>query len=97
MGQKADSKDLGDATIEGTSTPNWDKDLLKDLHGLILISGDRPETVDDKLSEIKGIFGVGSPYASIEEVTSLVGKVRPGDQEKHEQYVFILPISGPTF
>ena len=93
-GQKADSKALGDpGTTKGnTFTPNWDPAFLQDIHGVILVSGDSHPTVDNMLNKIKGIFGVGTPNASVKEVKSLVGDVRPGNESGHEQYVFILLI-----
>jgi hypothetical protein len=89
-GQKADAINLGDkgtGTDETNFVPKWDPALLQDIHGVILVSGDSHLTVDNMLRQIKGIFGVGSPQASIKEVKSVVGDVRPGRLHGHEQYV----------
>jgi len=97
-GQKKDSQALGDpGTTTGTTfTPDWNPAFLQNIHGVILVSGDSHRTVDHKLHQIKGIFGVGSQDASIKEVISLVGDVRPGKESGHEHFGFLDNISNPT-
>jgi hypothetical protein len=86
-GQKKDAESLGD---KGTGTgptyvPDWEKPFLQDIHGLILVSGDSQESVKKALDGAKKTFGVGTPTPSIKEVTTIVGKVRPGNLSAHEQ------------
>jgi len=52
--------------------------------------------VNNMLNKIKGIFGVGSSNASVKEVISLVGDVRPGKESGHEHFGFLDGISNPT-
>lgn len=84
-----DAKELGDA---GTSSPegfepSWDPEFKQDIHGLILITGDCHATVDRSLARIKQIFSVGKQDATIHEVVTIVGDVRPGEVSAHEQSV----------
>jgi hypothetical protein len=85
IGQKADAtKNLGDPTkLDGN--PDWDSHFLQEIHGVILISGESHETIRKKKQEIEDIFGVNSSHASIKEIVTLQGDVRPGDQSAHEQ------------
>ncbi|KAF8059915.1 hypothetical protein FPV67DRAFT_349692 [Lyophyllum atratum] len=100
LGQKQDAKNLGD---KGTGdipnfVPDWEPAFLKDIHAVILISGDSHGTVDKKLQQIKEIFGIapGQYKPSIKEVTSIVGDVRPGKESAHEHFGFLDGISNPS-
>ena len=86
-GQKGDAESLAD---KGTGTgpnfvPDWDPAFLQEIHGVILIAGDRHNSVAKKLDEVKDVFGFGKPTASIKEVRTIVGDVRPGKESAHEQ------------
>lgn len=54
---------------------------------MILVSGDCHATVAERLAKIEKVFLVGSPNATIHEVTRIVGDVRPGTEKGHEQSV----------
>ncbi|KAG6919706.1 hypothetical protein DXG01_002652 [Tephrocybe rancida] len=90
LGQKDDAKNLGDK-VTGTGAPDWEPEFLQDIHAVILISGDSHGTVNKQLKEIKDIFG-----ASIKEVTTIVGDVRPGKESGHEHFGFLDGISNPS-
>ncbi|KAG6816227.1 hypothetical protein H0H87_007598 [Tephrocybe sp. NHM501043] len=98
-GQKADAESLGDKGTGGgpTFVPDWEPEFLQDIHSVILISGDSHGTVDKQLKEIKSIFGlVPGQKASIKEVTTVVGDVRPGKESGHEHFGFLDGISNPS-
>lgn len=89
-GMLAGAETLGDPGTKPTPTtfdPKWDPAFKKDIHGVILITGDHRDTVRAKLAEIKKIL----PTA--QEVKSVIGDVRQGkdedglDQKGHEQSV----------
>lgn len=89
-GMLADAANLGDegtTSSTGTFTPDWIPAFKNDIHGVFLVTGDRHGTVHETLHEIKKIFRVGAHHASIHEVLSLVGDVRPGKEKGHEQFV----------
>lgn len=68
--------------------PDWDAAFLQgNIHGLLIVSGDSHVSVQKKVLEIELLFGVRTPLASFEEVVSIVGDVRPGDEAGHEQSV----------
>ena len=83
------AKNLGDpGTTTGTTfTPDWLPAFKKDIHGMILVSGDCHHTVAEVLKKIEYIFNLGSPESSIEEIIKIVGHVRPGKEKGHEQLV----------
>jgi hypothetical protein len=62
-------------------------EFKQEIHGLILVTGDSRTTVEGRLADIKKIFLVGEESATIHEVVTLVGDVRPGDEAGHEQFV----------
>jgi len=98
QGQRLDSENLGDP---GTGTgptfqPNWLPEFKKDLHGVIVFTGDRHDTVDEKKAEVLRIFGVPGPQPSILIITTIVGDVRPGKEAGHEHFGFLDGISNPT-
>ena len=86
LGQKVDAvTNLGD-TQKLNGDPDWDEAFLQgNMHGLIIISGDSHLSTDKVRLEIEAIFGVRTPTASLKEVISIVGDVRPGAQAGHEQ------------
>jgi len=84
VGQKADATNLGDPK-KADGNPDWDPAFLQEIHGVILIAGNSHLNVNKKKLEIETLFGVNTPLASIKEVTSIIGDVRPGDQHGHEQ------------
>ena len=85
--------DKGTTSASGEFIPNWVPAFKHDIHGVILITGDRHETVDRKLAQIEKIFYVGAHNALIHEVYRAVGDVRPGKEKGHEQFVPTLFVS----
>ncbi|PPQ77835.1 hypothetical protein CVT25_015329 [Psilocybe cyanescens] len=96
LGQKKDAiTNLGDPNkLDGN--PDWDEQFLRDLHGIILISGESHGSIDKKKQEIDAIFRVNTPTASIEEVITIRGDVRPGQEDGHEHFGFLDGISNPV-
>ncbi|KAG6849423.1 hypothetical protein H0H93_008571 [Arthromyces matolae] len=99
QGQKENAQSLGD---KGTGTtpnflPDWDPKFLQDIHAVVLISGDSHDTVNKQFTAVKSIFGlVSGGQASIKEVTTIVGDVRPGKEDGHEHFGFLDGISNPA-
>ncbi|KAK0516663.1 hypothetical protein JMJ35_001266 [Cladonia borealis] len=88
--------DKGTTSASGEFIPNWVPAFKHDIHGVILITGDRHETVDRKLAQIENIFCVGAHNALIHEVYRTVGDVRPGKEKGHEHFGFMDGISNPA-
>jgi hypothetical protein len=89
-GMLATAQTLGDrgvTTSENKFSPSWDPAFKQEIHGVILITGDRRETVQAILKAIKKLFLVGEFNAIIYQILSLTGDVRPGSEKGHEQYV----------
>lgn len=88
-GMLARAKDLGDpGTTTGTTfSPNWIPGFKKDIHGMILVSGESHQTVAEVMKKIESIFKLEGPEASIRQVIKIVGDVRPGKEKGHEQFV----------
>ena len=84
--------DKGTKPASGTFNPDWLPAFKKEIHGLILITGDSHQTVNTTMSQIKNIFSVGTPKAVVHEVLHLVGDVRPGKEKGHEQFVPFVPL-----
>ncbi len=78
---------LADATALGDDVTQWDTAFKTDIHGVILVTGNSSAKINATLDDIKAIFGVGTPKASIKEVLTLTGHTRPGEESGHEQYV----------
>lgn len=79
-------------------TPNWLPAFLQgNIHGVILISGDSDITIAATRLTIERIFSVGAHNATLHEVTTLTGTVRPGAEKGHEQYVSSTPICDEHF
>jgi hypothetical protein len=85
----ADAQNLGDngTSVPGSFDPDWLEEFKGVIHGLILITGDSHTTLDTKLSEIKDMFSVEKDGATIHEVFTVVGDVRPDAELGHEQSV----------
>lgn len=88
-GMLADAENLGDKGTKssGAFDPEWVPEFKKEIHGVILVTGDNRTTVKERLEEIMDIFSVGEEDATIHKVLSLVGDVRPGALSAHEQFV----------
>jgi len=96
IGQKVDATlNLGDPK-KADGNPDWDSHFLEDIHGVILISGESHDSIGKKKSEIEQIFGVGHAFASIKEIITLQGDVRPGAEAGHEHFGFLDGISNPV-
>ena len=87
----------GTTAANGKFEPDWLPAFKKDIHGLILVTGDSHETVNAVMSDVKKIFSVGTPQAVIHEVLQLVGDVRPGKESGHEQFVSYTPLPFSNF
>ena len=89
QGQRTDAENLGDpGTGTGTTfQPNWLPEFKQDLHGVIVFTGDRHHTVEEKKAQVLHIFGIPGPMPSISVITTITGDVRPGDESGHEQSV----------
>lgn len=75
-GQFSDASALGDP-----GTDNWEDAFSgTSIHGVMLLASDTTDNVNDELSNIKDIFG-----DSVEELHSILGEARTGDQEGHER------------
>ena len=83
----AQAESLNDAAKAGVTPiqPDWDDAFLNGVHGLIDIAGDSNETILEVQTKIEQIFGVGQQSATIQKVIRLVGNVRPGTEDGHEQ------------
>lgn len=80
-GMKAVAKDiLNDPVANGQ--PKYEPAFMSPdkLHGVILVAGNTPQIVDNKLADIKGVLG-----ATVKEIITIKGKVRPGSVKGHEQ------------
>lgn len=87
-GTLSDAQSLGDKGTtgqDGTFQPAWDPSFAaQDIDGLILVTGDCRSTVTDAVKDVKDLFG-GKQQSSITEAFSIVGDVRPGAEDGHEQ------------
>lgn len=99
-GMLADAQHLGDqgSSVSGKFDPDWIPEFKQEIHGLIMITAESRATVDKKLAMAKKIFSAGEKDATMHEVLSLVGDVRPGAQSGHEQSVarVLLHIPSPA-
>ncbi|KAF9476134.1 peroxidase TAP [Pholiota conissans] len=96
LGQRKDAiTTLGDP-VKLDNNPDWDPEFLQDIHGLILISGESHASIEKKKLEVDAIFGVNTPHASIKEIATIRGDVRPGDEAAHEHFGFLDGISNPV-
>jgi len=78
-GMLADASALGDKGTTSASgfDPAWVPAFKQEIHSVILVTGDCPSTTHEKLNEIKEIFKVITPAASIHKVIDIDGVVRP--------------------
>ena len=84
----AQAQSLGDAGKIGPGDafdPDWDPAFKNGVHGVIDIAGDCDHTIHEELSKVEKIFRVGHHDATIHKALCLVGNVRPGEEEGHEQ------------
>ncbi|KAJ8514899.1 dyp-type peroxidase [Pleurotus djamor] len=97
-GQRADAQSLGDAAQVHTSeyVPDWEEPFLQDIHGVVIVACDCCQSTTKTLNQVKAIFGVGTPQASITEVTTVEGKDRDGENHGHEHFGFLDGISNPA-
>ena len=85
VGQKQEAVSaLGDPK-KSDGTPDWDERFLRNIHGVILITGDSDETIREKKDEIHQIFH----SKSINEIITVNGSRLEGDLSGHEQSVSI--------
>ena len=63
----------------------WDPEFKAGVHGVILITGSSYILIDRQLAKVKNIFHLGTSYATITEVKTVRGHVRPGKESAHEQ------------
>ncbi|OJT05279.1 Peroxidase 2 [Trametes pubescens] len=100
-GQQDDAQALGDpGAFSGFPirhfTPSWDAAFRNKTHGMIIVAGDSNETVAETRQRVEQCFNVGGFNATISEVITLGGHVRPGDQRGHEHFGFMDGISQPA-
>lgn len=97
-GQKADAHSLGDkgTGIGPNFVPDWKPAFLQEIHGVILVSGESHKSVNKAIQEAKQAFGVLTSKASIKEVISTSGDVRPDKEAGHEHFGFLDGISNPS-
>ncbi|KIJ46058.1 hypothetical protein M422DRAFT_29451 [Sphaerobolus stellatus SS14] len=86
-GQEADASVLGDP-----GTTNWVPSFVgKQIHGVFLLASDTTSNLNSFLSDLNAIL-----QGAIQEVYSLNGAARPGDQQGHEHFGFLDGISQPA-
>ncbi|KAI0353796.1 Dyp-type peroxidase [Trametes cingulata] len=97
-GQLKDAPTLGDqgTTVNGTFVPDWIPAFKSTIHGVILISGDSDVTIAATRLAIEAIFNFGAHNATLHEVITLQGTVRPGAEKGHEHFGFLDGISQPA-
>lgn len=72
---------LQDPAKQGTSDPDWEAAWLNNqLDGVVLVAGNTPQLIQDKLDRIKKLFGGSAKLAF-----RIDGKVRPGAEKGNEQ------------
>src|ERR1700761_898682 len=90
-GQQADAAALGDiitTDASGKSVPAWDATFLQSLDGVILVTANDSVNLNARIADVTTIF-----KQTITIVETFKGKVRPGKEKGHEQYVITLIIS----
>ncbi|KAF2722845.1 Dyp-type peroxidase [Polychaeton citri CBS 116435] len=99
-GMKVGAGNLHDPFKAGTTEPAYEAPWSKpeSIHGLILVAGSDPDTVKTKLQRVQSIFNfpTGKGPAMVSEVTTIKGKVRPGEHKGHEHFGFEDGISQPA-
>jgi deferrochelatase/peroxidase EfeB len=83
---------LGDpGVVTGTSVdPNWDPRFKEEINFLILITGESPSTISERLHQIEQILA-----GSFKVIILLEGVVRPGAEKGHEHFGFKDCLSQP--
>jgi deferrochelatase/peroxidase EfeB len=83
---------LGDpGVVTGTSVdPDWDPRFKEEIDFLILITGDSPSTISERLHQIERIL-----TRSFKVIIQLEGVVRPGVEKGHEHFGFKDCLSQP--
>ncbi|KAH8164444.1 dyp-type peroxidase [Xylaria polymorpha] len=87
--------DAGPSSL-GDDLTVWDPNFKKDIHGVITVTANSKIVLERTVDQIKRIFHVGRPDVTIEEVTRLVGQVRPGAEDGHEHFGFNDGLSQPA-
>lgn len=87
VGNEANPSIIGDPIKPGTNEPDWEQPFMKPevLHGVILVTGNDDAHVKQKLDSIKKLFQFGTASASVKELVTISGKVRPEPNKGHEQ------------
>ena len=81
-GQLADAQSLGDkgTTQNNVFEPDWLFPFKHDIHGLFSITGPSIQVVQLELLAVLAHF-----HCTIREVYKVIGSVRPGPEDGHEQ------------
>ncbi|KIJ50747.1 hypothetical protein M422DRAFT_27288 [Sphaerobolus stellatus SS14] len=86
-GQEVDATPLGDP-----GTANWVPSFLgKQIHGVFLLASDTTSNLNSFLSDINAVL-----QGSIQQIYTLNGAARPGNQQGHEHFGFLDGISQPA-
>ncbi|KAJ7255242.1 fungal peroxidase [Mycena rebaudengoi] len=86
-GQFVGASGLGDP-----GTANWVPEFAgSNIHGVILLASDTQANIDSTLASLKAALG-----SSINEIYSLQGAARPGNQAGHEHFGYLDGISNPA-
>ncbi|KIJ50734.1 hypothetical protein M422DRAFT_245397 [Sphaerobolus stellatus SS14] len=86
-GQEVDATPLGDP-----GTTSWVPSFLrKQIHGVFLLASDTTSNLNSFLSDINAVL-----QGSIQQIYTLNGAARPGDQQGHEHFGFLDGISQPA-
>lgn len=81
FGMKAVAKDtLQDPIANGEPKYEGAFNSPEKLHGVVLVAGNTPQIVENKLADVKKTLG-----ATVKEMATIKGKVRPGEVKGHEQ------------
>ena len=82
LGMKAAADGLNDPFHQDSNEPRYELEFMHpdELHGIILVTGDSPVVVDEKLENVRQKL-----KGSISEVKTIHGKVWPGKFKGHEQ------------
>ncbi|KAI0706756.1 hypothetical protein C8T65DRAFT_651892 [Cerioporus squamosus] len=98
-GQFADAATLGDpgsTDAKNNFIPNWIPAFKNPIHGVVLVSGDSELTVTATQAIVNGIFNIGAHNATMHEILTIKGKVRPNAESGHEHFGFLDGISQPA-
>ncbi|KAJ7255204.1 fungal peroxidase [Mycena rebaudengoi] len=88
-GQFVGASGLGDSDA---AIANWVPEFRgRNIHGVILLASDTQANIDSTLASLKAALG-----SSINEIYSLQGAARPGNQAGHEHFGYLDGISNPA-